>query len=283
MSDTDRTDAGVDGNAVGRTDGPGASPGDGPADTGDDATVLQTRNLIKKYGSLVAVDDVTVGIRKDEITSIVGPNGAGKTTFVNMIGGRIEPTEGEVSFNGENLAEIPEHERAQRGLVKSFQEPQIYGDLTAIEHMYAGLITRDGDNYNFVRSLSADENLREQAIELLVDFGLDEYRTTAGENLPYGGRKILDIAMSFATDPDLLLMDEPTSGVATGDSTTLMDTVTDAITGIDTGLVFIEHDMELVRDYSDRVIVLYQGEILADGPPDEVLESDTVREYFYGG
>ncbi|MFB6069651.1 MAG: ABC transporter ATP-binding protein [Halanaeroarchaeum sp.] len=242
-------------------------------------TALSTENLVKKFGSVTAVDGVSVDISTDQVVGIIGPNGAGKTTFVNLVTGVLEATDGTVTFDGEDITDVPEHGRVKRGLARSFQIPQIYNELSTLENVRAASIAREGKNNVFYRPLSRDPSTKEDALDYLEHFDLGDQADVTAESLAHGDRKILDIAMSFALEPKMVLLDEPTSGVGSESTDEIMQTTVDVARQSDTGILFIEHDMELVARYADRVIALHQGEVLSDGDPDDVLADEEVIEH----
>ncbi|WP_255193588.1 ABC transporter ATP-binding protein [Natronobeatus ordinarius] len=253
--------------------------------TGPDtrAPILRTEGVEKRFGSLTAVDGVDVEFYRDEIVSIIGPNGAGKTTFINLVSGLLELTSGRIVFDGDDVSELAQYKRVQRGLVRSFQLPQVYDELTVFENLQSSVITRNRDNNRLLTPVTRDAGSLEETEQLLRTFNLYEHRDEHTEHLPHGVRKILDIAMSFALEPSLMLLDEPTSGVGTKEKNAVMETITEAATERGVGLVFIEHDMELVMNYSDRIVALHEGSVLIDDDPERVMNSETVQAYILEG
>lgn len=245
-------------------------------------SVLETRRLTKKFGELVAVDHVDFEIDRGEVVGIIGPNGAGKTTFVNLLTGVIESTDGKVVFDGEALEATPVHARAQRGLVRSFQIPRVCNDLTLLENVRSAILSRERRSNSLFSVLHLENNSREEAIELLEMFGLAERRNAKAETIPHGDKKILDVCMSVAMRPKLLILDEPTSGVATDDKHAIMNRLQDYFETTDSAVLFIEHDMELIAEYAERVFAMDQGQKLIDGTPEEVLEDPTVKRRIRG-
>ncbi|WP_435365705.1 ABC transporter ATP-binding protein [Haloarchaeobius sp. DYHT-AS-18] len=241
--------------------------------------LLETRNVRKTFGNVVATDDVDISFYEDEIVGVIGPNGAGKTTFINLISGSLSPTSGRIIFEGEDIADLPDHRRVKKGIARSFQLPHLYDELSVLDNVRAALVSRKGRNGNFYSLLSRDEEVYKEAMSTLETFELDDDTTMMAEDLSHGKRKILDIAMSFALEPDLLLLDEPTSGVGSEDKTDVMETVTLAARETGTSLVFVEHDMQLVSEFSDRVVALHNGRILSEGDPEAVLNSEEVKEH----
>jgi branched-chain amino acid transport system ATP-binding protein len=245
-------------------------------------TVLETSQLTKSFGALTAVDKIDFEIDSGEIVGIIGPNGAGKTTFVNLLTGVLEATDGDVIFDGEVLDDAPVHARAQRGLVRSFQIPQVCDDLTLLENVRSAVLSREGENNSLFNVLLWEDESRQEAIELLKQFGLDERRNVKAETIPHGDKKILDVCMSVAMQPKLLIVDEPTSGVATENKHEVMSRLQDYFGQTDSAVLFIEHDMELISEYAERVLAMDQGQKLIEGPPEVVLEDETVKRRIRG-
>lgn len=242
-------------------------------------TILSVEGLSKAFGHVQAVDSIDLSIDEGEVVGIIGPNGAGKTTFINLITGTLEPTGGTVYFEGDDVTTLPEHERAQRGLVRSFQIPSLYDELTVLENVRGSVISREGKSSRMHVPLSMDPETEAEAVEYLRYFGLESQRDVEVQHLPHGDRKILDIAASFAMDPSLIMLDEPTSGVGSEHTEEVMEQTIAAAEEHDISLVFVEHDMEIVAEFSDRVVAFHQGSILKDGAPEAVLNSEKVKEH----
>lgn len=244
-----------------------------------DEALLQTRGLTKSFGSLVAVDDVSLEFYENEIVGIIGPNGAGKTTFTNLIAGKLMPSDGHIYFQDTEITDMAEHKRASHGIARSFQIPEVYDDLTALENIRTSIISREKQTNEFFKPLSYDNATAEEAREYLAMFGLKQHAETAADTMPHGDRKILDIAMTFALEPELILLDEPTSGIGSESTDSVMETTINVAKDTNTSLIFIEHDMDLIARYSDRVVGIHNGSVLKDGTPEAVLESDVVKEH----
>ena len=245
-------------------------------------TVLETRGLTKEFGELTAVDSIDFVIESGEIVGVIGPNGAGKTTFVNLLTGVLEATDGEVVFAGESLDGAAVHDRAKRGLVRSFQIPQVCNDLTLLENVRSAVLSREQRSGSMFSVLLWEDDSRAEAIELLETFGLGERQNVEAETIPHGDKKILDVCMSVTMRPKLLVLDEPTSGVATDNKHEIMDRLQEYFETTDSAVLFIEHDMELIAQYAERVFAMDQGRKLADGTPEEVLNDSTVKRRIRG-
>lgn len=245
-------------------------------------SVLETKGLTKRFGSLTAVDHMDFEIDSGEIVGIIGPNGAGKTTFVNLLTGVLEATDGDVIFDGETLGDSPVYSRANKGLVRSFQIPQVCDDLTLLENVRSAVLSRERRNNSLFSVLQFEDESRDEALELLDRFGLADRQNVEAETIPHGDKKILDVCMSVAMRPKLLILDEPTSGVATDNKHDIMDRLQRYFETTDSAVLFIEHDMELIEQYAERVLAMDQGEKLVDGTPEEVLEDETVKRRIRG-
>lgn len=238
--------------------------------------ILEVENLTLHFGSVTAAERETVLVYPGEFVGIVGPNGAGKTTFLNLITGYLRPERGTIRFWGQDVVGLPPHQITALGVGRSFQIPQLFLSLTVRENVLVALAAREGRWAGAWRPLA--EPARGQAAdEILVQFGLLAQADRPAAELPEGARKLLDIAMALALRPRLLLMDEPTSGVSAREKFQIMDTLVQALRDAGVTALFVEHDMEVVRRYATRVLVLSNGRILADGPPGEVLDDPEVR------
>jgi len=279
MADTADTDVSGDDPAVDVT---GAA--EATADVAVDAdTLLEVDGLTKQFGSLVANDDISLAVGDGELRSIIGPNGAGKTTFFNLIAGVLAPTEGSVYFKGEDITDLPIEDRAQRGLGRSYQSNELFFDQTVYENVRVAAQTAELGSFSFDVFSRAVRMNQGRAEDLLDQVNLVDERTTKARNLSHGDQRRLGIAIALATDPDLLLLDEPTSGMgpeATRRTANLIDSIRDEL---DIGIVLIEHDMSVVMDISDRISVLYNGEHIATGTPEQVRDDQAVQDAYLGG
>jgi branched-chain amino acid transport system ATP-binding protein len=230
--------------------------------------LISARGLRKQFGAVFAARDMTVDITAQTITGLIGTNGAGKTTFVNMLTGYMKPDQGEILFEGQEITGRPPREITRLGIVRSFQIPQLFISQTVLENVEIALSV-------------AGEPLS-NAEEILSRFALSQFADSNAGTLPEGIRKLLDIALAMVAKPKVLLLDEPTSGVASDEKFAVMDRVMDVVRAAGVTVLFVEHDMEIVRRYSDRVLAFYDGSILAAGAPEEVLAHEKVREYIIG-
>jgi branched-chain amino acid transport system ATP-binding protein len=243
--------------------------------------LLQARGVGKRFGAVVAAADIDIAIGAGERVALIGSNGAGKTTLVNMITGYLKPDVGRIELDGHDIAALHPRAIMRMGVARSFQIPQLYGDLTALENMLVANACED-------RHLSFWQPARRPAAvnrarSLLQRFSLADHESRRVSELPGGVRKLLDIAMALSGAPRLLLLDEPTSGVSAEEKFPMMDTIMGALGHEQaTAVVFVEHDMDIVERYAQRVIGFYSGRVIADGAPAQALATDDVRRYVTG-
>jgi branched-chain amino acid transport system ATP-binding protein len=230
--------------------------------------ILTAEGVNKNFGAVVAAADVNVAVERDSVVSLIGANGAGKTTFLNLVTGYLQPTSGRIRFEGRDLTGLRPRQVTRLGISRSFQIPQLLGTLTV------------RDNLRVAEDIAGSRDADAAADALLAQFGLDRYEQSAAALLPEGVRKLLDVAMALVARPRVLLLDEPTSGVAADEKFGIMDRVMSAVRGVT--VLFVEHDMDIVSRYAQRVIAFYDGRIIADGAPAEVLASAPVRRYVIG-
>jgi branched-chain amino acid transport system ATP-binding protein len=244
--------------------------------------LLSVRGLDKRFGAVVAADALSLDIAAGQKVSLIGANGAGKTTFVNMVTGYLKPDSGSIALEGMDIGSRSPRHVARLGISRSFQIPQLFIELTAAENLAVALSGTTNKALSF-HAAADTQGRREQAIELLTRFGLTHLADRPISELAGGVRKLVDIAMALVRRPKLLLLDEPTSGVSAEEKFATMDRVIHAVAPDAATIVFVEHDMEIVGRYADRVVAFYQGRILADGDPQDVLRDAEVRRYVTGG
>jgi branched-chain amino acid transport system ATP-binding protein len=246
-----------------------------------DERILGVVDVHKSFGMVTAAEDVSIEIRSGELVGIVGANGSGKTTFLNIVTGYLKPDRGQVFFLGEDRTGLPPRALTKLGIARSFQIPQLYTNLTVLESVLLSLAAEAGKGTGFWRPLYRGSWMQ-PGLQVLERFGLGAYAHRLASELPEGGRKLLDIALSFALKPKLLLMDEPTSGVSIEDKFQVMDTLMKVVQESRLTTVFVEHDMEVVQRYSRRVIAFDNGRVIADGEPARVLADADVRRAVLG-
>ncbi|MGB0732367.1 MAG: ABC transporter ATP-binding protein [Pontibacterium sp.] len=243
--------------------------------------LLETKALEKTFGAVTAAADINVQINAGEIVGVIGSNGAGKTTFINMVTGYLPPTSGQILLHGQNVVGKKPREVMRAGICRSFQVAQLFPDLTMLDNVLIALGMVKEDKLSLLLPLRTGERIR-QADALLAEYKIGEYRDEKVVTLPQGVRKLLDIALAMLGQPELLLLDEPTSGVAIEDKFELMDTVMAAVTRSGAAVLFVEHDMEVIARYATRLMAFYDGRILADGPTIEVMNDPQVQERVTG-
>jgi branched-chain amino acid transport system ATP-binding protein len=244
--------------------------------------MLTIDHLKKHFGFVKAVDDVNLNNKEGEIVSIIGTNGAGKTTLVNLISGYIRPDSGRILFLDKDITHASSYVRIKLGVGRSFQLVQLFAGITVLDNVRTALFSK----YGMIRRglLPADRysSVTEEAIKILDNFNMSDKQGLTPKGLSEGDLKILDIAIAFALKSKLLLLDEPTSGVATSDKFKVMDSIVSAIKKEGISTLIIEHDMDIVSGYSDRVIVMHEGRIMAEGKPVDIMENKEVKATVFG-
>ncbi len=244
--------------------------------------LLTTRALTKAFGDNVAVNKVDFRVRQGEMLALIGSNGAGKTSLVNLVSGLHRADSGEIVFDGADVTHQSSYERIKAGIARSFQIVSLFDDLTCADNVALSIFSREGRTTRLASRASADQAVWSEAHAVLARFGLDHHAGVLAGAISHGERKLLDVAVAYALKPKLLLLDEPTSGVSTRDKAPIMDIVTAIVRAGGITVVIIEHDMDIVFRYSERIVVMHQGTILADGTPDEIRRNDAVTTTLIG-
>jgi branched-chain amino acid transport system ATP-binding protein len=242
------------------------------------SVILEARRLNKSFGAVTAAADISVGVQRDSVVGLIGSNGAGKTTFLNMVTGYLAPGSGSIHYDGRDITGMTPRAITQLGICRSFQIPQLFDNLGVRENLQVGV----GIAARSARAGGATQSDAAEIEALIERFGLGGYRAQLAGLLPEGVRKLLDIAMAMAGRPNLLLLDEPTSGVSADEKFRLMDMVMSALQAQRVTVLFVEHDMEIVARYTHRVLAFYEGRIIADGKPEAVLRDADVRRHVIG-
>ena len=245
-------------------------------------SLLKTVKLRKHFGDTKAVDDVDFTVAKGEFLSLIGSNGAGKTTLVNLISAFLRPDGGQILFDDKDITYASVDERLRAGIARSFQLVNLFDDMTAFDSVALSIFSRERKTLNLMRRADHDLEVRREADDVLHQFGLKSKRDVLTRGLAQGERKLLDVAVAFALRPRLLFLDEPTSGVSTRDKEQIMDIISSVVRGGNVTAVVIEHDMDVVFKYSDRIVAMHQGAILADGTPDEIRRNQAVAANLLG-
>lgn len=245
------------------------------------SALLQITGLAKRFGGVRAVDGMDLSLRAGERLALIGPNGAGKSTLFNMLMGQLKPDSGSVTLDGREITGLPPRNIWRLGVGRTFQITATYPSMTVIENVQMALLTHYGESLNpFTR---ARERHRDEAITLLERVGMAPEASRPAAELAYGNLKRLELATALANTPRLLLMDEPTAGMAPGERAALMALVSEIAAERGTAVLFTEHDMDTVFAHADRIAVLDRGRLIANGPPDAIRADATVRAVYLGG
>jgi branched-chain amino acid transport system ATP-binding protein len=242
--------------------------------------LLETVRLSKSFGALQAVVDVGLKVAEGAIHSIIGPNGAGKTTLFNLLTGFLKPSAGAVIFNGKEITGLSPDRISKLGMGRSFQITSIFPDLTVEENVRIALQSRTTMSYRFFKKLGAGDGLDEKSRQVLAQIRLLDKARLPAKHLSHGEKRILDIGIGMATDPRLLLLDEPASGLVGDEIARVTDLVKEISSRVT--VVLVEHNIDVVLSISDRITVLYYGEIIAEGAPDEIQSNGKVQEVYLG-
>ncbi|WP_269495941.1 ABC transporter ATP-binding protein [Castellaniella sp. S9] len=243
--------------------------------------ILQVSNLNRTFGAVIAASDINLSIFDQETVAIIGSNGAGKTTFVNMVSGYLKPSSGIIQFKEQDITGLPPRGVCKAGLCRSFQVAQLFPALTVLENMMIAFAMLHVGYSSFFNALD-NRTSRSQSLEVLKNFGIADHADAKVGALAQGVRKLLDISMAMVSRPALLLLDEPTSGVAIDEKFALMEAVMTGVRESGAAVMFIEHDMEIVSRYANRTIAFYEGTVIADGATPAVLSDERVRKFIVG-
>lgn len=242
-------------------------------------SILETKQLSKKFGEFVAVDSVDMTVEIDEIKGLIGPNGAGKTTFFNLVTGNLTPTGGQIWFKDTDITGAPPHEIPRLGLSATFQITSVFPELTVKKNML-GSILGEQKLLSPIRSYGTDPEQNKKIREVLSLIDLEESLNRTVGNLSHADQKILEIGIALAADPDLLFLDEPTAGLSASETNAVRALLND-LRG-EVTIILIEHDMDLVMDTVDSLTVLHNGSIVAEGTPQQIRSNERVQEIYFG-
>jgi branched-chain amino acid transport system ATP-binding protein len=244
--------------------------------------LLETIDLKRYFGETRAVDNVNLKIEEHEFVSLVGPNGAGKTSLINVISALLAPESGRIIFKGEDITRLSVTQRVKAGIARSFQLVNLFDDLTTFDNVALAIFSRQGKTAHLGSLAHLDHEVTSEAVAILDQFALGPKRGDSARDLSQGERKLLDVALAYSLRPKLLFLDEPTSGVSTRDKGQIMDTIASVVRAEGITAVIVEHDMDVVFKYSDRIVVMAQGAVLAQGTPDEIRSNEQVAMILLG-
>ena len=245
-----------------------------------DDVILETRGLTKEFKGFVAVQNVSLSVRRGSIHALIGPNGAGKTTCFNLLTHFLEPTRGQILYNGREITGSSPASIARMGLVRSFQISAVFPHLSVLENVRIALQRKRGASFDFWRAEGVLNELNAKARELIDAVGLSEYESTAAVELPYGRKRALEIATTLALDPEMMLLDEPTAGMAHQDVERISALIKKA--AANRTVLMVEHNLSVVEHLTDRITVLQRGEILAEGDYKTVSANPDVIQAYLG-
>jgi branched-chain amino acid transport system ATP-binding protein len=249
----------------------------------DTSIILETQNLSKRFGALVAVDNVSLRVRANTLHSIIGPNGAGKTTFFNLLSGNLEPTSGRVLFKGRDITHQPVHRTIHLGIGRSFQITNIFPNLSAFENVRLACQAMGRHSFHFWRSAEHFKKYTARAAEVIELVGLAARAQMPARMLPHGDQRKLELGMILAPDPELLLLDEPTAGMAVEQVPELLELIQRIRQAGNKTVMLVEHNMNVVMNVSDAITVMHQGQVLAEGTPAEIAANKEVQTAYLGG
>lgn len=244
--------------------------------------VLETRDLTISFGGHIAVNGVNACFPKNQLKSIIGPNGAGKTTFFNLLSGQLKPTKGQVLFKGMDVTHRSPDVRTRLGIGRSFQITNVFPNLTVLENVRLAVQSQAGIRYQLLFHFKKYTQLEERAHQLLQQVMLENKSDSLAKNLTHGEKRKLEIAMLLALDSEVLLLDEPTAGMSLEEVPAIIEVIR-RLKAENRTIILIEHKVEMVLDLSDRLMVLFNGQLLADGSPDEILRDERVQAAYLGG
>jgi branched-chain amino acid transport system ATP-binding protein len=244
------------------------------------SVVLSTRGLVKRFGGITATNNVTLDLHQGARHALIGPNGAGKTTLINLLTGVLEPSEGSITLEGQDISRLSPHERVKRGMVRTFQINQLFDTLTPLQTLALTVSQHQGLGLKWWQALGANRQVTARCESLLDQFHLTEVMDQPTSTLAYGKRRLLEIAIALACEPRVLLLDEPVAGVPAGEREELLQTVA-ALPG-DVSVLLIEHDMDLVFSFANRMTVLVNGTVLTEGDPDQIANDPQVKAVYLG-
>src|ERR1700716_2079373 len=241
---------------------------------------LETRGLCKRFGALTVAENINFALEPGARHALIGPNGAGKTTFVNMLTGVLAPSSGEILLGGEDITGLAQAKRVRRGIGRTFQINSLFRSLPVLDNVALGIAERNGIGHRMGRPASRYREIIDESVELLKTLGLQEDAALRVKGLPYGKQRLVEIAIALGMKPRVLLLDEPAAGVPSLESHRILQVLDNLPKHI--AILIIEHDMDLVFRFAQRITVLVQGEVLVEGPPEEIARDRRVHQVYLG-
>ncbi len=245
--------------------------------------IIETKNLTIAFGGHVAVDNVNLSVPPNHFKSIIGPNGAGKTTFFNLLSGQLTPTAGQVLLKGEDITKLSPTVRTRKGIGRSFQITNVFPNLTVLENVRLAVQSESGVRYQMFKHFRKYRQFEEKALQILSLVLLDNKADAIAKNLAHGEKRKLEIAMLLALETEVLLLDEPTAGMSLEEVPAILEVIKKIKEEGNRTIILIEHKMDMILDLSDSVMVLFNGRLLADGTPEEIMNNETVQSAYLGG
>jgi branched-chain amino acid transport system ATP-binding protein len=245
--------------------------------------ILETNDLSITFGGHRAVDSVSISVPHNHFKSIIGPNGAGKTTFFNLLSGQLVPTRGQIIYKGSEITKLSPTKRTRAGIGRSFQITNVFPNLTVMENVRLAVQSNAGIRYQMIRHFRAYKRFEEEAAEWLKLVLLEEKKEALARNLAHGEKRKLEIAMLLALNTEVLLLDEPTAGMSLEEVPAILDVIRKIKQRGDRTIILIEHKMDMIMDLSDSIMVLFNGTLLADGTPEEIMKNEIVQSAYLGG
>lgn len=246
-------------------------------------TILSVEDVHQHFGRFAALSGVSLQVPEGRLTALIGPNGAGKTTFYNVVSGRYRPTSGKVIFQGRDVTGLPPHRLCALGLGRSFQITNVFSQLTVLENVLVPLVIKGGGAFCFWRPLKRDRALEQAAMKVLAMVGLEDKAHVGVHELPYGDKRLVEMAIALAPAPRMVLLDEPTAGMNPEETEHMIRLIKSLAETSGTNFFITEHDMKVVFSVADYIYVLHQGTLLAQGTPEEIRADQRVKEAYLGG
>ncbi len=246
-------------------------------------SILEVKDIHFSYGKFKVLNGITLKVKKGGITALIGPNGAGKTTFYNVISGKFSPTKGKIFFNGKDITGLPAHKIVKLKLVRSFQITNVFPELTVLENILIPLILEKGYTFAIFKNIKKFKDLYFQANEILEKLKIADLKNKKVKELAYGDKRLVEIGITFASSPEMILLDEPTAGMNPEETERIVNLIKELSENSNVTFFITEHDMNVVFAVSEYIFVLHQGRLLAQGTPNEIKNNSKVKEAYLGG